>query len=471
MAIINSGNWSTRSANEDGGFYIQQTDVSYGTFLNSQGIAFGPNVYTWEIRFEEQGRQVFEVSADEEAQFYIDAEQIGTFGFNAGSTLLATDRYYEEGSIHRITIISTDEGNPPGQVAAEWNSSIYSPVVINSFQALPSNNLINTSEVTLEWEVFNAIKVEIDNNVGDQPPVSGNIFIDTFLKSNVPDNSPASKTYTLYAYGNVPSDVISETVTILVRNDDIVDIQSIGPFFNEEPLTTVVKNIGALSGIDQPITVNGGTGVDVQVNGGGFSSSGVTADPGANIDIRFTTLDYNTNIGEGQSALPNVQTLQVSFGPIVRAFQVGTRPPESEEVFDFADNDTVVPFPDTAPDGIYTGTDPSLPYVESPTIVEPTFLEWELELSDPAGFELRTTRNTEAQVRVTDGDSGIIRIDWTNPEKLFDDLTDTFPRTIADQDWSQITERDGTILNNTTPYNDIQLRSSAVISSKNILPS
>ena len=470
MAIINSSVWDTRSQNEDDGFYIQQTDTSYGSFLNSQGIAFGPNVYTWEIRFQERGRQVFEVSADEEAQFYIDAEQIGTFAFLAGSVFLTTDRYYEADSVHRITIISTDEGNPPGQVAAKWDSSIYNPVSISNFGAV-SNNLIGTSEVTLEWTVANAIKIEIDNNVGDQAPFSGNVTFDTFLKSNVPENSPASKTYTLYAYGNVPSDVLSSNVTVSVRNDDIIDIPTIGPFFNEEPLTTVVKNIGALTGIDQPITVNGGIGVDVEVDGGGFTSSGVTAQPNSNVNIRFTTLDYNTDVGEGQSSLPNVQTLQVSFGPIVRAFQVGTRPPESEEIFDFVDNDTVVPFPGTAPDGIYTGTDPIEPFIQSPTVVEPTFLEWQLELTDPAGFELRTTRNTEAQVRVTDGDSGTIRVDWTNPEKLFDDLTDTFPRTIADQDWSQITERDGTILNNTIPYNDLQLRSSAIITSRNILPS
>jgi len=470
MAIINSGVWDTRSQNEDDGFYIQQTDASYGTFLNSQGIAFGPNVYTWQIRFEEQGRQVFEVSADEQAQFYIDAEQIGTFAVNAASTFLTTDRYYEANSVHRITIISTDEGNPPGQVAAQWSSSIYNPVTIDSFQATPSS-LIGTSETILEWEVFNAIKVEIDNNIGNQAPFSGAVNIDTFLKSNFPDNSPATKTYTLYAYGNVPSDVVSSTVTVFVRNDDIIDIPTIGPFFNEEPLTTVVKNIGSLTGIDQPIIVNGGIGVEVEVNGGGFSSSGITAPPNAQINIRFTTLDYNTDIGEGQSALPNVQTLQVSFGPIVRTFQVGTRPPDSEEIFDFGDNATVVPFPGTAPDGIYTGPDPSVPFIESPTVVEPTFLEWQLELTDPAGFELRTTRNTEAQVRVTDGNSGTIRVDWTNPEKLFDDLTDTFPRTIPNQDWSQITERDGTILNNTTPYNNLQLRSSAIITSRNILPS
>lgn len=470
MAIINSSVWDTRSQNEDNGFYVIQTDASFGSFLNSQGISFGPNVYTWEIRFQERGRQVFEVSANLEGQFYIDAEQIGTFSFQSGSILLTTDRYYEANSVHRITIVGTDEGFPPGAVAAKWNSSIYSPVIINSFNAIPAN-VVGTSNTFLSWDVANAIKLEIDNGVGDQIPGAGSLNVDTGLKSNVPDNSPAFITYTLTAYGNVGSDIVTSTESVFVQNDDITDIAVIGPYLNLEADTTYTFNIGNLSGIDMPILLDPGVGVQVQVNGTGFNSTGITAQPGDNIDIRFTSLPYNTEIGEGQSALVNSQILEISIGPILKRFQVTTRAPENEEQFDFLDNDTVVPFPGTAPDGVYTGTDPIEPFIESPTVVEPTFLEWQLELQDPAGFELRTTRNTEAEVRVIDGDTAAVRVDWTNPEKLFEDLTDTFPRTLADQDWSQITERDGTILNNTTPYNNLQLRTSAIVTARNILPS
>jgi hypothetical protein len=469
MAIINSSVWDTRSLNEDGASYVLETDTSFGPFLNSQGISFGPNVYAWEIRFQERGRQVFEVSANLEGQFYIDAEQIGTFSFQEGSVLLTTDRYYESNSVHRITIIRTDEGFPPGAVAAKWNQALYNPVEINSFNALP-DNVVGTSNTILSWDVSNAIKVEIDNGVGDIVSV-GSLNVDTGLTSNVPDNSPAFILYTLTAYGAVGSDVITSTESVFVQNDDITDIATIGPYLNLEADTTYIFNIGNLTGIDMPILLDPGVGVQVQTNGTGFNSTGITANPGDNIDIRFTTLPYNTDTGEGQSALVNSQILELNIGPLLKRFQVTTRAPENEEQFDFLDNDTVVPFPGSAPDGIYTGTDPIEPFIESPTVVEPTFLEWQLELQDPAGFELRTTRNTEAEVRVIDGDTSAVRVDWTNPEKLFDDLTDTFPRTIADQDWSQITERDGTILNNTIPYNNLQLRSSDILTARNILPS
>lgn len=470
MAIINSSLWDTRSQNEDDGFYIQETDPSFGTFLNSEGISFGPNVYAWEIRFQERGRQVFEVSANLEGQLYIDAEQIGVFSFQSGSVFLTTDRYYEANSVHRITIIRTDEGFPPGAVAAKWNSSVYNPVVINSFFANP-DNVVGSSNTNLFWNVENAIKIEINQGIGDQIPVSGSLNVDTGLTSNVPDNSPAFISYTLTAYGNVGSDIVTSTESVFVRNDDITDIVSIGPYLNLEAETTYVFNVGNLSGIDMPILLDPGVGVQVQTNGTGFNATGITAQPGDDIDIRFTTLPYNTDTGEGQSALVNSQILEISLGPILKRFQVTTRAPENEELFDFLDNDTVVPFPGTAPDGIYTGADPIEPFIESPTVVEPTFLEWQLELQDPAGFELRTTRNTETEVRVIDGDTSAVRVDWTNPEKLFDDLTDTFPRTIADQDWSQITERDGTILNNTIPYNNLQLRTSDIVTVRNILPS
>jgi len=322
MTVIDSTNWSTRSLNIFGNNYALPSQISptWGTFLIDNGVQ-DQGIYEYTIRFLEQGIQVFGTAADEDAQFYINGEYIGSFGPANDNQRIFTTKYYDAFSVNRLTFVRTDGGVKPAAIAARWIRSEYNSVSINDFDASP-RILFNTTNTILNWDIVNARKIEIDQNIGD---VTGQTqqSINTRLQSVVGVNSPASKIYTITAYGNVPSDIQTDTVEVLVFNDRTPNNIEIPNFYNREPNETITYTLPALTGIDAPITVSGDDFVLVTSGISESYTKSITVNNNAIIKLRFSSPDFNQN----PSTLDNTVQYYVNIGTIRKYFTVTTRAP------------------------------------------------------------------------------------------------------------------------------------------------
>ncbi len=462
MSIVDSTNWSTRSLNIFNNYYALPTQYAavWGTFLTDNAIQ-DQGIYEFDIRFLEAGIQVFGTAADDEAQFYIDGQYLGDFGPLNDNQRIFTTKYYDAFTVHRLTFIRADGGIKPTAIAARWIRSEYSPVDIKDFNASP-RILNNTSNTILNWDVANAKKIEINQNVGD---VTGKTqqSINTGLQSIVGINSPASKIYTLTAYGNAPSDIETATVEVLVFNDRTPNNIEIPNFYNREPSEIITYTLPAITGIDTSISV---VGDDYVLVSSGISESytkSISVVNNAVIKLKFPAPGFSQN----PETLETTVEYYVDFGTIRKYFTVTTRAPNDNEIFDFGDVKNSVPYP--APPG---NTENPPQYLVSPDTVEPTADQWQVELQYPnnvtlqSGVEVKTTYNDKAQVRVKPfgGSWG----SWVNTEYLYDEIPDPGPRIIENMNWSVLTTRDNGNINNTQPRS-INTRSAGVLTAKNIL--
>ena len=462
MTIVNSSNWSTRSLNIFNNTYPLPTQFSptWGAFLLDNAVQ-DQGIYEYDIRFLEQGIQVFGTAADDDAQFYIDGEYLGAFGPTNDNQRIFTTKYYDALTVHRLTFIRTDGGVKPTAIAARWIRSEYNPVEIIDFNAAP-RVLTNTTNTLLNWNVSFARKIEINQNIGDVTNKTQQ-QVDTRLQSVVGINSPASKIYTLTAYGNAPSDIQTATVEVLVFNDRTPDNIEIPNFYNREPNETVTFTLPAITGIDSPITVSGDDFVLVTSGTSESYTKSITATNNTVIKIRFPTPGFN----QDPETLDNSVEYYVNFGTLRKYFTVTTRAANDREIFDFGDIKNSVPFP--AP----PGNDENPPeYLVSPDTVEPTADQWEVELENPnnitlkSGVEVKTTYNEDTEVRVKPfgGSWG----PWVNTEYLYDDVPDPGPRTLESMLWATVGTRDSGDINNPEPRS-INTRSVGVLTAKNIV--
>lgn len=462
MTVVDSTNWSTRSLNIFNNLYTlpPQYSPTWGTFMFDNAVQ-DQGIYEYDIRFLEQGIQVFGTAADFDAQFYIDGEYLGDFGPANDNERLFTTKYYDAFTVHRLTFVRTDDGVKPSALAARWIRSEYSAVNITDFSAAP-RVLSNTANTILNWSVSNARKIEIDQNIGD---VTGKTqqSIDTKLQSVVGVNSPASKIYTLTAYGNAPSDIETATVEVLVFNDRTPNNIEIPNFYNREPNEIITYTLPTISGIDAPITVSGDDYVLVSSGVSQSYTKSVTVQNNATVNIKFPAPDFN----QDPLTLDNTIEYYINVGTIRKYFTVTTRAPNDNEIFDFGDVTNSVPYP--AP----LGNDENPPqYLVSPDTVEPTAEEWQVELQYPnnvtlqSGVEVKTTYNDQTQVRIKPfgGSWG----SWVNTEYLYQEITDPGPRAIEDMNWSTLGTRDSGDITNSSPRS-INTRSSGILIGKNIL--
>ena len=463
MTIVDSTNWSTRSLNIFNNYYALPTQASpiWATFMLDNAVQ-DQGVYEYDIRFLEPGIQVFGTAADDDAQFYIDGEYLGDFGPVTDNQRIFTTKYYDSLSVHRLTIIRTDSGIKPTAVAARWVRSEYEYVSINSFNAAPQV-LTNTTNTILNWTVNNAKKIEIDQNIGD---ITGKTqqSVNTRLQSIVGINSPASKIYTLTAFGNAPSDIQTAIVEVLVFNDRTPNNIEIPNFYNRDPNESITYTLPAITGIDAPISITGDDYVLVTTGISESYTKSITVNNNGIVKLRFSSPDFS----QDPSTLDNSIEYYVDFGTIRKYFTVTTRAPNDNEIFDFGDIKNSVPFP--AP----PGNDENPPeYLVSPDTVEPSAEQWEIELQYPnnvtlqSGVEVKTTYNDEAQVRVKP--FGGSWSSWVNTEYLYDDIvSDPGPRTLESMIWNTIGTRDTGNITNSSPRS-INTRSVGVLTAKNIV--
>lgn len=276
----------------------------------------------------------------------------------------------------RVTLTASGDHGGNGYITLSYTE--ITPE-ITEFTASPnpqeSLDAIPKYETRLIWSTRDATSVTINNS---SVAASGNLNITDLPQSVVGSNSPASRTYTLVAC-NGPQ-CISREITVNVFNDNSPNSFTIPDQLNKDPNQVITITTPEISGIDMPTFVIAGPGVAVQTDGGGFSSQRIITN-GQRLTIRVTTEPFNTD----ENGLVNEKTVYVTIGTLTLYFKVETRAPNILELFDFGDNQFTIPYPK-----IDTTDEIPQPYIGSPTIVEETASDWQVELENPFGVQIKT---------------------------------------------------------------------------------
>jgi hypothetical protein len=239
-----------------------------------------------------------------------------------------------------------------------------------------SNTGVPSNTVTITWSVINANSVSI-TDIGTNLPLSGSRTFSTGLQSVAGSNSPATKVYTLTACAG--SQCTTSTVTAQVFNDNTPNTFKIPDQLNKEPQEILTITTQEITGIDMPTFVVCGPGVTVQIDGGGFSTQRIITN-GQRLILKVETEPFNTD----ENGLVNEKNVYVTIGTVTFPFLVQTRPPVVLELFDFGDNQFTIPYPK-----IDTTDEVPKPYIGSPTIVEEAISDWQVELENPFGVQIK----------------------------------------------------------------------------------
>ena len=196
-------------------------------------------------------------------------------------------------------------------------------------------------------------------------------------------------TYTLTATDGF--NTATATVKVKAYNDNCPDNFTIADQLGKEPNETINISTSPIVGIDMVTTVVCSPGLTVLGSGGSGFTTSTTITSGSTLSLRVTTEPFNTD----ERGLVNEKTVSVTVGCLTVSFLVQTRAPVVEEIFDFGDNQFAYPFPkldtrvvgEPLDDG-GTYQQPQ-PYLQSPTIVEPSADAWEVELESPFGVQIK----------------------------------------------------------------------------------
>ena len=229
----------------------------------------------------------------------------------------------------------------------------YDPVVINSFTASPnpqnSSNATRQYSTRLSWSSTGGTSASITSNAGETFSVgtTGALDITNLPQSTVGSNSPATRNYTLTVSN--PQFSGSSPLTVSARNDNFPSNGWTTSFSNLSPSTTVTLTLGTLSGVDMPTTISVSGSGNFIGNGGSFSGARNFTN-GQTVQLRTTTLPYNTSLsGVGSNAtFGNTNTKTVTVSTPSGSFNVNviTAAPRIKEVFNYADSLNKYPFED-----------------------------------------------------------------------------------------------------------------------------
>jgi hypothetical protein len=286
-------------------------------------------------------------------------------------------------------------------------------VRISSLTASPNpqtsgNNGIPNYDSTISWTTAggSATRTHTITSSGGYSASagSGNSFTVTNLaQSTAGSNSPAPRTYTLTVTDGFSSS--SQNITISAFNDNTPSSYSIPNRSNLEPNTSTQIISTAVSGIDMLTTVNAGPGTQVSSNSTSWSSSVLISD-GQTFYVRATSPPFNTD----PNGLTNSATFYVDVGTLRRFFTITTRAPIVQEIFNYPNYNTKVPFPDI--DTIETAPDhPAKPFIETASIAMD-----DIELANPYGVEIKSSnQNIQMRKRIS-GSAGYT--DWIDIRKI-----------------------------------------------------
>jgi hypothetical protein len=211
-----------------------------------------------------------------------------------------------------------------------------------------------------------------------------------FQSVSIGSSQPGSDTtYTLTATDGF--NTTTATVKVKAYNDNCPDNFTIADQLGKEPLEVINISTSPITGIDMDTTVVCSSGLTILGSGGVGYTTSTLITPGSTLNLRVQAEPFNTD----ERGLVNEKTVSVTVGCLTVSFIVQTRAPIVEEIFDFGDNQFGYPFPkldtrvvgEPLDDG-GTYQEPQ-PYLQSPTIVEPTADAWEVELESPFGVQIK----------------------------------------------------------------------------------
>ncbi len=239
--------------------------------------------------------------------------------------------------------------NSSGYVLVTWDEAAPQ---INSFSASPnpqnSTSGLPQYSTKLSWGTSYATSVTLTSNAGESWSYGGGTNsknITNLPQSSVPGNSPAKRTYTLTASNDGGS--VNSSVTVNARNDNTLSNSWTTSFSNLNPSTVVDLTIGTCGGIDMTTTVSASGAGNFVGSGGSFAGSKNFTN-GQTVQLRTTTLPYNTDVsGEtGIYGKTNSKTVSVSYPGGSVNITVTTAAPRIREDFDYADNIDRYPYED-----------------------------------------------------------------------------------------------------------------------------
>ena len=245
---------------------------------------------------------------------------------------------------------SSGQGSSDGYVSVSWQNA---NVQINSFTATPNpqNSTAGLPQysTTLNWQTTYAFNgVTLTSDAGESWSYSNgtNSRVITNLPQSVAGtSSPSQRTYTLTASNATSSK--NKNVKVKARNDNTLSNSWTTSFSNLQPSTVVDLTIGTAAGIDMSTTVNAAGAGNFVGSGGSFAGSKNFTN-GQTIQLRTTTLPYNTDVsGEtGIYGKTNSKTVTVSYPGGSVDITVTTTAPRIREDFDYADNVNKYPYED-----------------------------------------------------------------------------------------------------------------------------
>ena len=340
----------------------QHNDWRWSWFMNTYNIGGddGPDTfnisrtYAWSVNFNNYGKQKFYAVADDDAYVYINGAYQFDTGWMGHQTSKTTPGYFAPG-VYTVKVTTVNSGTGPWGVALQWYGFEAPPIpTVTSFSATP--NPQNSSNGTPQYSTalsFNSsglgiTSAHVASSIGETWVVgsSGTLGIGNLPQSNANGTSPAQRTYSFKVCNNRGCSPWS-SVTVSARNDNTPSNGWTTSFSNLEPSTLLDLTIGTCSGIDMPTTISTSGAGNFIGSGGSFAGSKNFTN-GQTVQLRTTTLPYNTDIsGEtGIYGKNNSKTVSISYPGGSANIIITTKAPRISEDFDYADRKYEYPHED-----------------------------------------------------------------------------------------------------------------------------
>ena len=354
--MTNDFSWTSRSS---GG--PQYFESNWSNFMNNYnvggtepGVFNTTRTYAWTITFNNYGKQRFDTAVDDYGDVRINGVYQFSMGGYNGQTSRTTPGYFAPGS-YTISATSVNSGAGPWGIALDWTGFVPPPPpTVTSFSASPSSQNSSTGapqySTTLSFNSSgqNITSANIISSAGENWNVgsSGTLPITNLPQSNANGTSPAQRTYSFRACNNGGCSPYT-TITVNARNDNTPSNGWTTSFTNLQPSTLVTVTLGTLAGVDMPTTISTSGSGNFVGSGGSFSGTKNFTN-GSTVQLRTTTLPFNTDISGLTGIYGKVNNKTVTVTTPSGSFNVtiGTRAPRIREDFDYSSNINQYPHED-----------------------------------------------------------------------------------------------------------------------------
>lgn len=358
--MTQDSSFTSRSPNNQG-YTNQFFESNWSNFMNTYniggtepGVFNTTRTYSWTITFSNYGRQTFDTAVDDSGDVRINGAYQFSMGGFKGQTSRTTPGYFAPGT-YTISATSLNSGAGPWGIALDWTGFVAPPPpTVTSFSASP--NPQNSSNGTPQYSTtlnFNSSGINITsaqlyrgNTFLANVQPSGSYNISNLPQSVAGSNSPTSTLYKFRACNNGGCSPFS-TVTVNARNDNSLSNSWTTSFTNLDPSTLVTLTLGTLAGVDMPTTISTSGSGNFVGNGGSFSGT-KNFNNGNTIQLRTTTLPFNTDISGQTGIYGKVNNKTVTINTPTGSFNVtvGTKAPRIKEDFDYSNNINQYPYED-----------------------------------------------------------------------------------------------------------------------------